>query len=71
MQFKELHEKFNKLTDRPMVISSFNKTITNNTLRVKDFQIICEILGYDFYIKPKGLRETLHMAIEEKTVKKL
>lgn len=62
MKFIELHKKFNEQADRPMVYSAFSKTITNGTLRAKDFQIICDILGYDFYIKKKGVVDSLPIA---------
>lgn len=62
MKFVDLHKKYNEQSDRPVVYSAFSKTITNNTIRVKDFQTICDILDYDFYIKRKGAADSIPLA---------
>ena len=69
MKFVDLHKKFNEQNDRTMVYSAFSKTITNNTLRAKDFQTICDILDFDFYIKKKDAADSLPIADIAKAVK--
>jgi len=48
--FEKLTEEYNKLTGAGYSVSAFRQKINNEKIKATELQIVCDILGYEFWM---------------------